>query len=383
MDLEVENMDNMEMKLLEAVAVDQKVLATNFTDVIPDCCGADVDVKTTLMTAYPLYNWLLGTSLSRRVRNELSGANGNCFLTKGTNGYEFKVPGTFWSLEPTGNAEECCWSPIDFAKCAGTVPVKRLCLKDCDNIDDELMGRFLRVGSNYGGIARAGETYPETKKRIARLSMAFLTVYNIMYGRIGMTTNILKEFHGLFDVMSNAAIVSIPGANILSAFDSLWCRMSFLGDVSGFAFALNPILYNSLLGAVVPGQFGDLPAGWSRSGDTLTFHGISFIQDRFVPVNMQTGTGEIWLLAGDAVGLWMATDLMPQDDFIKESGHQEQSLADGCGSECTYYYNYGTVFNNNANRLAKIVDVPVSASCMATTGDLGALINPTTLIPNI
>lgn len=376
-------MDNMEMKLLEQVAVDSRMLATNFTDVIPDCCGPEVDVKTVLMNTYPLYGWLIGTSLSRRVRNTLSGNDANCFLVKGDDGYEIKVPGSFWSLEPTGSAEECCWSPFDFAKCASSVPVRRLCLKDCDSIDDELMGRFLRVNGNYGGVTRSGESYTDTKKRIARLSMAFLTVYNIMYGRIGMTTNILKEFHGLFDVMSNAAIVAIPGANVLSAFDSLWCRMSFLGETSGFVFAVNPILYATLESVVIPGQFGDLPAGWARNGDSLTFHGISFIQDRFVPVDMANGTGEIWLLAGDAVGAWMATDLMPADPFIKESGHQEQSLTDGCGSSCTYYYNYGTVFNNNANRLARIVDVPISATCMATTGDLGALINPTTLIPAI
>lgn len=377
-------MDIMEMKALEEIAVDQKLLATNFTDVIPDCCGADVDIKTELMNRHPLYTWLLGTQLSRRVRDNINGANGNCYLQKDANGkYVIKTPGSFWSLEPTDTSEECCWVPLDFAKCSGEVPVRRLCLKDCDNIDDELLGRVLRVNSSYGGVTRAGETYAETKKRIARLSMAFFTVYNVMYGRIGQTTPILKEFHGLFDVMSNAAVVSIPGANILSAFASLWCRLSLMGDTSGIVFGVNPIVYNSLLDIITADQFGRFPAGWSRSGDTLTFHGIRFIADRFVPVDMAAGTGEIWVLASDAVGIWMATDLMPQDAFIKESGHQEQSLENGCGSDCTYYYNFGSVFNNNANRIAKIVDVPISAACMATTGDLGGLIMPTTLIPTI
>lgn len=376
-------MDYKEMKLLEEIAVDQKLLATNFTDVIPDCCDSEPEIKTALMNRHPLYTWLIGTQLSRRVRSRINGADANCFLLKGDDGYELKIPGTFWSLEPTDTSEECCWVPLDFAKCSGTVPVHRLCLKDCDNIDDILMGRFLKVNSAYGGVTRAGESYVETKKRIAKLSMAFFTVYNIMYGRVGQTTSILKEFHGLFDVMSNAAVVSIPGTNVLSAFDSLWCRMSLLGDTSGFTFALNDIVYNSLLDAVVPGQFGELPSGWTRNGDELRFHGIGFIRDRFVPVDMAEGTGEIWLLASDAVGVWMATDLMPQDAFVKESGHQEETLENGCGSECTFYYNYGTTFNNNANRIAKIVDVPISAACMATTGDLGALIMPTTLIPNI
>lgn len=371
------------MKNLEEIAVDRKLLATNFTDVIPDCCGQDVDVKTELMNRHPLYTWLIGTSLSRQVRNNINGANGNCVLVKEGTDYVIKVPGTFWSLEPTDTSEECCWVPLDFAKCSGEVPIRRLCLKDCDNIDDELMGRLLRVRSDYGGVARSGETYAETKKRIARMSMAFFTVYNVMYGRIGQTTPILKEFHGLFDVMNNAAVVSIPGANILSAFASLWCRLSLLGDTNGLILAVNPIVYNSILDVITLDQFGRFPAGWSRSGDEITFHGIRFIRDRFVPVDMEAGTGEIWVLNGDSVGLWLATDLMPQDAFIKESGHKEETLANGCGSDCTYYYNFGAVFNNNANRIAKIVDVPISAACMATTGDLGGIIMPETLIPTL
>lgn len=370
------------MNVLEDIAVDRTALATNFTDVIPECCGTDVEVRTALQTRHPLYAWLVGTELSRRVRNDVNGANGNCFLQKDEDGYLIKVPGTFWSLEPTDTSEECCWVPLDFAKCSGNVPVRRLCLKDCDSVDDELMGRFLRVGSNYGGVARKGETYAETKKRIARLSMAYLTVKNIMFGRIGQTTAVLKEFHGLFDVMSNAAVVSIAGTNVLSAFDSLWCRLSLLGSTNGMVFGLNEIVYNSLLDSVVPGQFGELPGGWTRNGDELRFHNIPFIRDE-VPVDLEAGTGEIWLLTSDAVGVWLATDLMPRDAFIKESGHQEGTLANGCGSACTYYYNYGAVFNNNANRIAKIVDVPISASCMATTGDLGAIIMPNTLIPNV
>lgn len=370
-----------EMKMLESIAVDRRLLATNFTDVIPDCCGADLDVKTELMNRHPLYTWLIGTQLSRRVRGELSGNNANCFLYKEDGEYNIKVPGTFWSLEPTDTSEECCWVPFDFAKCSGSVPVKRLCLKDCDNIDDELLGRILKVNNSYGGVARSGETYAQTKKRIARMSMAFLTVYNVMFGRIGQTTDVLKEFHGLFDVMSNPAVAAIPGANIISAFKSLWCRLQLLGATNGIVFACNDIVYNSLADVIVVDQFGRYPQGWSRNGNEITFHGIRFIRDRFVPVDFESGVGEIWVLASDAVGAWMATDLMPADAFIKESGHQEQTLENGCGSECTYYYNYGSVFNNNANRIAKIVDVPISATCMATTGDLGAMIIPNTLIP--
>lgn len=371
----------MALKPLEEIAVDKRLLATNFTDVIPDCCGADVDPVTELQNKHPLYTWLVATELSRRVRGSINGANGNCFLQKGEDGYVIKVPGTFWSLEPTDSSEECCWPPFDFAKCAGEVPVNRLCLKDCDSIDDELLGNFLRVNGNYGGLTRSGENYTQTKKRIAKLSMAFLTAYNVMYGMDDYTTSVLKPFHGVFQVMSNPAVVAITGANILSAFDTLACRLALLGDLSGYVIAVNPVIYNTLLTVIRLSQYGQYPAGWTRSGDTISFHGMRFIVDKFVPVDLEAGTGEAWILTGDAIGLWMATDLLVADAFIKESGHQEQSLADGCGSSCTYYYNFGAAFNNNANRLARIVHIPISAHCAEAAADLSGLVNPITLIP--
>ena len=362
--------------------VDITTLATNFTDVIPDCCGTDVDPIRELQERHPVFNFLINSALASRVRQQIDGQNGNCFLQKDTNGeYVLKIPGTFWTLEPESSAEECCWAPFDFAKCAGEVPVKRLCLKDCDTIDNELLGRFLRVRSDYGGVARSGETYWDTKKRIARLSMAFLTQYNVMYGQTNSTTNVLKPFHGLFEVMSNPAVIAISGYNVLAAFEELACRLSFLGGLDGFVIAVNPIIYQSLDSVIQPSIYGLLPNGWSRNGNELSFRGIRFMRDSFIPVDLTNMTGEAWVLAGDSVGAWMATDLLPADAFIKESGHQEESLADGCGSSCTFYYNFGTVFNNNANRIARIVDIPITAACASTAAMYPGVVNPTTLIP--
>jgi hypothetical protein len=63
-----------------------------------------------------------------------------------------------------------------------------------------------------------------------------------------------------------------------------------------------------------------------------------------------------------------------RDDFT------EQAKADGCGQLCTYLYNYGTVANNNANRVMVISGVAVSSAC-TEIADLASLINPTTLVP--
>lgn len=378
-------MDKKLMTELEAIAVDQKKLASNFTDVIPDCTGLGADPKTELMNRHPLYSWLINTSLSRRVRGAINSVdNGICILHKDatTGKYVIEIPQTYWSLPAQDTSGECCWVPFDFAKCGPSVPVNRLCLKDCDSIDDEMMGRILKLNASYGELGRKGESLNTTKKRIARVSMAFLTAYNAILGTDNNTTDILKPFHGLLQVMSNPAISTISGADILSAFDSMYCRLMILG-VDDVVFATNPIIYNSIMSVVRPGQNGNLPSGWTKNGDEIRFHGIRFIRDKHVPVDLQNATGEVWVLSGDAVGLWMATDLMPADPFIKESGHKEESLADGCGSSCTFYYNYGAAFNNNANKLMNIVNVPISAYCVNATGDLGSLIAPTTLIPKV
>lgn len=372
-----------EIASLEAIAVDQKYLVTNFADVVPDCCNdAGADAKNELKNRYELYNWLQNTELARRVRNLIGGDNGICILHKGTDGYELEVPATFYSLDPADTSEECCWAPIDFAKCKGSVPVKRLCLKDCASIDDELLSRVVSIGRDYGEIASANESKWEVQKRIARLSMAFLTNNNVIDGTTSTTTSILKPFHGLLEVMSNPAVVAIQYlGSIVATFDSMFCRMSVLGGLNRWVFAIHPLLFASIRSELRRDQFGEYPDGWAVNGNQITFNGIGFIQDERVPLNLTTNTGEIWVLDGGAVGSWMATDLMPTDAFIKESGHQEQTLANGCGSSCTYYYNYGAVFNNNSSRVMRVTGVPVSSACINGITGLDGLINPTTLIP--
>lgn len=368
---------------LEKVAVDQKMLATNFADVVPDCCNdSGADVKNEIQNRYELYFWLLNTELARRTRALIEGQNGQCILHKQDGEYVIEVPATFYTVDPTGSAEECCWSPFDFAKCKGNVPVHRLCLKDCDNIDDELLSRVITMKNGYGDVARQGENVWAAKKRIARLSMAFLTNQNVIDGMDTLTTDTLKPFHGLLQVMSNPAVSTVQYMGSHAAtFDSLFCRIAVLGGIERFVFAVHPLIYTSLMSDIRKDRTGNYPEGWTREGNEIRFNGIRFIRDIRVPLNLTEGTGEIWVLDGASVGAWMVTDLMPTDAFIKESGHKEESLADGCGSSCTYYYNYGAVFNNNANRLMRIVNVPISSACAVGITGLDGLIVPTTLIP--
>lgn len=370
---------NMDIKRLDNESVDIKALATNIGDIAYDCYGMDgATLKTELQNRFPLVMWLLGTRLSSTV---MSAATRNMVgIHKDEDGeWVIEVPRTIWSELPTSTENECCWLPFDFAKCAGNVPLKLLCLKDCDKILDNFVGDLIRPG-RIEGLASSGETLASVKKRIARLSMAFLTARNVILGVDNAYTDTLKPFHGLLQVMENPAVTNIYGGNILSAFDELACRLSVLGDFAGTVIAVNPLIYGAIDAEIRPGQNGELPANWERRGDTLYFKGIRFIQDRLIPVDVANGTGDAWVLNSDAVGAYLATDLAPTDRFIRTTGSVAEA-ADGCFVDCTYYYNFGAVFNNNANKLAVISDIPVASACTNVLTDLAGLINPETLIP--
>lgn len=374
---------NMDTVSLDKIAIDQRnliTLATNFGDVVPECTGVGVDLKTELQNNFPLLMWLMNTALSAETRRDRR-EGGNCVVRKDEDGkWVMSIPRTIWTITPESSDAECCWAPMDFAKCGPEVPLNLLCLKDCENILDDLVGRQLINRTRVEGIAANGETMDTIRKRVARMSMAFYTAYTAILGMDDTYTNILKPFHGLLQIMSNPAIVSVPGTDVIAAFKQIGCRLAVLGD-SDFIYAVNPIVYQSILDVIVPGQDGRYPQGWTRTGDEIRYMGHRFLRDKLVPVDLSDGTGDVWILDGQAVGLWLAGDLMPQGYFVRESGHQADTPANGCGQDCTYYYNYGTAFNNNANRLMKISEVPISNACASAMSDLASVIAPTTLIP--
>lgn len=363
--------------------VDVQKLSTNYIDIISDCGGIDDFVpKNVLTDRFPLVTWLLNTSFARYLRTRSTDAENFSRSDKEGVIRDMAIPGTVWTLEPTNDGAECCWTMPDFAKCASDIPLYGLCIKDCDNIFEELFYRRLRVQSRQAldGIARTGESLAAVNDRIMRLWMAFYTAHTAVLGTSDTSDNITKPFHGLVEVLENDAVLKIYGGNILGAFASLGCRLDVLGG-SDYVIAVNPIIYNSMDAAVQPGRDGRLPAGWSRNNGELRFKGIRFIQDKMVPVDIVAGTGEAWLLSGDSVGLFLATNIMPEEDFIIRDDFTEETKANGCATLCTYMYNFGGVANNNAQRLAVITDIPVNGACTGAIGDLGGLIAPNTLIP--
>ena len=373
-------MPNEMIKMLDNRSVDVQKLASNFIDIISDCEGLeDFSLRNVLQDRYPLATWLAGTSFSRMMRQRSTNPQLFHHGGDGEAQWVMEVPGSVWTLAPVNSNADCCWTIPDFAKCSSNVPLNFVCLKDCDNIFDSMVYERLRIDRRVSleGFAREGETLEQVENRIRHLWMAFYTMHTVILGTSNTSDNIVKPFHGLLEVLQNDAVISVSGANILAAFDSIGCRLDVLGG-NGWVFAVNPLIYRSLEEVVVADERGNLPSGWSRVNGRLRFHGIGFIDDKLVPVDMEAMTGDIWLIDGDATGMFLGYSIGNEkeikDDFT------EQTLEDGCARLCTYLYNYGTVANNNANRIMVISGVAVSSAC-TEIADLASLINPTTLVP--
>ena len=369
------------MNMLDKRAVDVQKLASNFIDIISDCEGLeDFSLRNELQNRYPLATWLSGTPFSRMMRQRST--NPQLFhhgVGEDAPEWVMEVPGSVYTLAPVNSGADCCWTIPDFAKCASEVPLNFVCLKDCDSIFDTMVYERLRINqrARLEGFAREGETLEQVENRIRHLWMAFYTMHTVILGTSNTSDNIVKPFHGLLEVMQNDAVLSVSGANILAAFDSIGCRLDVLGG-SNWVFALNPLMYRSLEDAIVPDANGNLPSGWTRQNGRLRFHGIGFIDDKLIPVDMTNMTGDIWLIDGDSTGMFLGYSIGNEKEIADD--FTEQTLENGCGQICHYLYNYGTVANNNANRVMVISDVPVSSAC-TEIADLAALINPTTLVP--
>ena len=375
-----EQMANYNMNALARNAVDVQELASNFIDIISDCQSLEnFSLRNALEDRYPLASWLLNTRFSSYLR-ELEN-DPQRFHRGGENNAQWvmDVPGTVYTLEPANSGDDCCWTIPDFAKCAGSVPMSFVCLKDCDNIFDSLVYDKLRVNAKAAleRFARQGETIAQVENRIRHLWMAFYTMHTVILGTMQTSDNIVKPFHGLLEVLQNDAVISISGANPLAAFDSIACRLAVLGG-NDWAFAVNPLIYRSIKALIKKDERGEYPEGWTVTADgDIRFEGIRFIEDKLVPVDTEAMTGDVWLIDGEATGAYLAYDLGRE---AERNTFTEQSKADGCGQECHFLYNFGTVANNNANRVMVISGVAVSSAC-TEIADLASLINPTTLVP--
>lgn len=337
-------------------------------------------LATALQNDHPLVTWLLNTPLARTLRATSTRGLASLYKDPDTNDWMLMLPYTVYTLPPASTAGACCWVPFDIAKCAANAPLKLLCLKDCYSLFDKLVNSIRRAGGNdlTNYFLRPGETVMQARRRMARLTMAYMTAKNVVLGVSDAGTDTLKPFHGLLEVMENPAVFYAYGGDVLSAFASLGCRIDVLGGNKQYVFAVNPLVYASIKEAVQPDPYGRLPAGWSRNGDEVYYKGIRFIRDKVMLVDLVAGQGEVWLLEGTTTGAWLATGLVPGPAFINDQFSANDNPDEGCASECTYYWNFGTVANTNPNYLAVITGIPVSTNCAGSLVGLDELINPET-----
>lgn len=378
---------NVSTKQLETVAQDLTQiikLSSNIGDIgiAPDY-SKNV-LRNPMQDQYPLLRWLMATSMSSLIRNASRQGLAQIHKDTDTGQWMIMLPYSVGTEAPIDTSGACCWVPLDIAKCGDKAPLNLLCLKDCYDIMDELINENRYPGSNdlTSYFLRPGESVQAARKRMAKMSMAFFTAWNVILGVSSAGTEVLKPFHGLLEVMEDPAVIKIVGSNILGAFDSLMCRLEVLGS-GNYTVAVHPLTYQGIDSVVQPGRFNQLPPGWTRGGNgELRFNNIGFIKDKMVPVDMVTGTGEAWVLDGGTTGVYLGTDLFPTDDFIRHSYASNDDPTKGCASECDFYYNFGSVFNSNPNHLAMITDIPLSANCLGNSlAGLDGLIKPDTLVP--
>lgn len=375
----------MTMQQLNDNAVDAGAvakLASNVGDIGIAPNFSQNQLANPIQNSFPLLTWLMNTSMSTMMRN--ANRRGDVVIRQDNTGrWWIVLPYLAGTLPPEDTTNLCCWIPLDIAKCGDEAPLYLLCLKDCDNIMNNFVNQIRTGGSNdlTGYFLQPGETVKEAKTRMALQSMMFYTAWTAILGTTTSETALLKPFHGLLEVMEGSGVIKIAGTNVLSAMDALRCRLQVLGG-SNFVLAMNPLVYYAVEAVVQPGQNGQLPAGWTRNGNDLRFNGYRIIQDKMVPVDLATNTGEIWVLDGDTTGLYLATDLAPAVGFRRNGFASTDDPTQGCASECDFYYNLGTAFNMNPNTLAVITDVPLNSACTgATMVGLDNLITPDTLVP--
>ena len=368
----------------KVVKMEKLASISNIVDVLGGCSlTAGGEIENEVQIQHPTAFWLLTTPFARRVDAMIADGLLNYHQSGGEDVIE--VPGTVYTTNPVDTQGKCCWQPVDLGKCESTVPMKRFCLEDCEDITKELIYSNHRIGKEITGLNDESTKVKELKDKIARYSMAMFTARNMVLGMTDLETETLKPFHGLMQVMANPAVIAIDASKVglLNSFEMLGCRLATLGrGVEEMVFSVHPLVYQAVAKAVKKDLRGDYPEGWTKNeAGEVKYMGIGFIQDTDIPFDPETGYGDILVLDGNSLGGHMGTDLFVSTDpeFIRKSFTFEEG---NCGADCTRYYNVGAVFANNANRLGVIQNVKITNNCMEGTKDLDNIVKPVTLIPH-
>lgn len=369
---------------LSAETMQELIQLHNIGDVGLGRDFSDNQLQSPIQVGDALVNWLLSTPLSTTLKNA-SKRMSEVFMRDSTGKWNILLPQSVYTTPPEDTSGLCCWTPFEIAHCGSMADIDLLCLQDCTPILDEFINKDRRAGSNdlTNYFLNEGESVWDARLRMNRLSMQFFTEHELILGLPNVGTKVLKPFNGLLSVLENPAVLQTSGVDVISAFKDIKCRYSVLGGMQGFVYAVNPLTYDAISEQVQPGKFNTLPDGWTKTGNTLSYNGVSFIPSKKVPIDITAGTGEAWLLHSSVVGAYLgAGGLQPGADFIREGYSFNNKPGEGCATDCINYYNYGTVAGTNPNYMMIIKDIPLSPNCLGgTLQGLDNLITPETLVP--
>lgn len=280
---------------------------------------------------------------------------------------------TIWTELPEEIGTACCHTKPDVNGCLTKAYPMRLCLKDSY---DDLREHFLRMArqgfSLFGGTDAESEYLAELKAWFV-----FFQARDIMYGQVGVTGNNVAPFPGVLDMM-NKAVVSFSGTDVIGAFEQISCRLALLdGD---YVMGAHPLTIRSLEKAVVRG--GVFYQGWSRENGVLMHDGVPILPDINIPLNVENGTGQVWVADLTKAGVYMERNL--SDPFIQEISNYTDSETGDCFNTTTFLKNYGFAYTKDFNAIFRITDIPLDGACLGEDVllGLGSLIQPDTLIPS-
>lgn len=351
-------------------------------------------------TSSPYLDWLWNTNASRRIRNNVRNSLGQIIRENGEN--FLKLPTIYHTKEYADTTGQCCWSPLEWALAGDKVPLRMLCLKDCESIEDRIIDEFQTVGSPdlKSFIQRQNMTARQVKVENAIESMAFFTRLNVINGVLEDETPLLKPFHGLQEVLDDPSVYSIAGQSWFQTFEAFRCRLEVLISMTGVGqkvFWMNPITLRRIEVSVKRHlrhnsafvYTTDLPFDWEfNAAGELTFLNIPLRSDLFFAIDPENpGIGDITFQDGDSIGIFMTSPFRlqntPNNFHIRNQFTSTNDPAQGCASDCDLYYNVGTVFNLNANHLAVLEGTRASDTATCDLTGMHGLINATTLIaPN-
>lgn len=285
---------------------------------------------------------------------------------------EVVIGKSIWTELPEDIGTACCHTKPDVNGNLLKAKPMRLCLRDCF---DDLREHYLRMsksGINLFGSGSAEQNYYEE----LRAWFTFFQARDIMLGQSTVSGNNIAPFPGVLELL-NKAVVSYSGSDIVGVFEQIGCRFALLGG--NYIFGANPLIVESIRKAVVRG--GVYLDGFSDRGGVLYYRSYPIVADLNIPIDLTSGTGQVWVADLNKVGVFMERNL--SNPFEQRIDNYTDSTTGDCFNSCIYLKNYGFAFTKDYNALFRIVDVPVDGVCLADNVlyGLGNLIAPDTLIP--